>query len=747
MNSIHEINLGPTIPLNTPINTPTSESQQKTTPIPNHQPKQPTKSLFGRMVSWICRGNKGPPIEELEQDFNRELSKARDRIERQQFLGELSVDQQKEKQELFENTRNVVDSFLEGVQEVIAKPEELKSFFNDILPKDILENDGFFKSCLESEIFKLDTTKSEIIKTTSSGAFLIYKSKMINKAEKLCQELIEKIPVEQPVPEKLNNWKLSIEKQKKALKESSKIFGLSATKTILSVSKTLYKKFPIAALASSGKNITSSLGLSAGSLGIILSSIFLRKTEKDVATYSDWKNAFTEKLDQNRLGFIDVLDSSITAGKSTKETTQGKLLAFQITKTQKSTQELIKKRERAKKLKVKELVEKWKGMEAQEFTEFVEKLKKYKEKIPEIKNHNAIASKLKLANYGVKNLNIEELKAIGSTASGEMTHQEQLRTTEAYDSAMEALNRAKKENINELLEMHPEINNLLNLYVDHLETLEITTKSALRQMIKNKHELEHTFMRFKLWKSRIKFAVLTASVIATTVLTIFGMAGLPIAAASVIFLAFSLKGYIADFSLFLTGSVITLKYRKNAYSWAHWRNELALEPKYLMRTFYELKGASLRTKRDALADVVNKVLNSNEDPSKALTDWGKARDAFVNSEDKLEHSKKNIEQIEQTLRETAWKDFSLYADLPSPEDTFKTLDELQTHLGELADCNFSSIDQDTQDFLKIQLNLDLKTIGKDHNKISETIKNFHTRQDDDLISWIKNQNAVYRPEQ
>ena len=79
---------------------------------------------------------------------------------------------------------------------------------------------------------------------------------------------------------------------------------------------------------------------------------------------------------------------------------------------------------------------------------------------------------------------------------------------------------------------------LLRFYIDHQETIENTTKNALKEMVSKKFEIETRFINFKLTRSSLAFSLATISLTVGCTLAVIGLLTSPVGGAGLILFNF-----------------------------------------------------------------------------------------------------------------------------------------------------------------------------------------------------------------
>ncbi len=288
---------------------------------------------------------------------------------------------------------------------------------------------------------------------------------------------------------------------------------------------------------------------------------------------------------------------------------------------------------------------------------------------------------------------------------------------------------------------------LLQFYVDHQETIENTTKNALKEMVQKKHAIESRFIQFKLNKSRIQFSIATIALVISVTLTILGLVSLPFGGAALILLGISLGSSLISLGFLGAGFYQAYREKPNATK--------TLSPRFQLKmTWAKLRTAietyAHQSKEKKLLEVakvlyklqmLKKTNEQNEkDYQKALADYVKAKEAFTESQKKMNKWSKRLKKLEDHLAKKSWQDFARQAALQINSKP-AAFDSLQAFQKAFEACDFRLLNEETKHLLEVQLGLDLEhlqaQVNKDPESIKDTLREFFVLGDTELVSFIK----------
>jgi hypothetical protein len=295
--------------------------------------------------------------------------------------------------------------------------------------------------------------------------------------------------------------------------------------------------------------------------------------------------------------------------------------------------------------------------------------------------------------------------------------------------------------------------NLLRSYIDHQETLEHATKTALKQMVQQKHAIESHLLNFQLTTSRIQFSVAIISLTISLTLAIFGILSLPVGGAGIILLIASVGSTAISLGLLGASYWQSSYYKPNIsqistlFFKAHMVGTKLINS---IQIYFHQAKEKKRLETTKILYQLHFLKNEEEKASeeyqqayqKALINYNKAKLDFENSQEKVKHWSEKLNQLETTLNKEAWQDFAQHASLQIAENP-QAFDTLQAFQEALQECDLRLLSPETQTLLKLQLGLDLEAlqaqISKDKEAIKNTLREFFAMEGTDLLAFIRSQ--------
>ena len=302
------------------------------------------------------------------------------------------------------------------------------------------------------------------------------------------------------------------------------------------------------------------------------------------------------------------------------------------------------------------------------------------------------------------------------------------------------------------LEEREHLDELLHSYADHQETIELTTKNALKAMIQKKHEVEERFVNFNFMSSWTSLAAAVVTLTLTATLAILALLSLQVGGVGVILLALTYGSLFIDLGLW--GASYALAYREkpnvtHLLSLQYQANRMWTGLRASVSKYY------LLAKERKLLDVA-KVLyhlqhlkqknnSAGSDYQKALQEYQKAKKEFEECQDNTDRWKDQLERLETAINEKSWQDFVEQASLKMSKDSlmFDTLRALQEALQA---CDLKLLSQETKQLLNVQLGIDLKALQEklsaEPDTIRDALQGFFILDDDAFMDFIKEQKAL-----
>lgn len=300
----------------------------------------------------------------------------------------------------------------------------------------------------------------------------------------------------------------------------------------------------------------------------------------------------------------------------------------------------------------------------------------------------------------------------------------------------------------------PEGLGLIRFYVDHQETIELTVKNALREMIDKKHGVEEGVLHYNMITTGINFSFDTLTLILTVGLAIAGLATLPVGGIGFVLLGLSIGTTV------VSGALILEKIRrayclKPATFMACLRDGIPTSIMFakLQLAVRNFINHSKEQKLRKIAKVLQTLHLSSMDKNdprylKAYADYKQAKAHFEESQAKAKTWTKQLNTLQNTLRQKGWEDFVSQASLQMHKEP-EVFDTLRSLNNALQEANFSLLSEETKILFENHLGIDLKALQiqfeKDPEAIKSALQNFFVLDDSKLLSFISTQQDRMNP--
>lgn len=283
---------------------------------------------------------------------------------------------------------------------------------------------------------------------------------------------------------------------------------------------------------------------------------------------------------------------------------------------------------------------------------------------------------------------------------------------------------------------------LLRPYVDHQETLEITTKNALKGIVNRKHEIEGLFVKFKLVAAKLLFAFVTLSLISGAIALALTPAG-PVVYFT---MAITIGLYASGFGSMAIGYRMSKKYRSSG---AGLFESLSLKFQSLYASIKEYQLLSKQRKLVEMAKNISQLVpqSRSKEYQQSIKNYKKAEEELLENFQQVEEWQRKVKTLENKLADRAWDDFVKHAQLSSKKDPTE-FDTIRALKEALEKCDFSLFSPETTHFFEEQLGIDLtkmkKEMQKDPDALTRGLKHFINLDETRMNYFIKHQQAHQR---
>lgn len=751
--------------------------------IPVENGKKPTQFL--PIASYIVSNAKPeslPPItkkspiqDNLLLELKQILNLREEKIERE--LQDL------ESQELHQDT---IDDLLKieswGYSLTSSVNKKLKfgiEFLKRVFPEGIFDQIPSLQKAVQlKDLASLGTNFLTAIDAGTQGLALICKSKILIKSKELLkeikakhaqdlaqtdssQQISKKSPEQQAFLEAkqkkiqkiLDEWELQIQLEEQQLEEDKGQFQLNTASYSLNLLTAPIEYLSIDSFVSKPLKLANSfISWIAAGLDIVSSVFTLKKTTENIDQFNQWKESFKNWQDEHL--------------PKVKISERGK---FQKNNFIDASKNLLIKRQVLMEKKITELMPR--------FSSFQTKIQDFKKPqfIKEVRALRQILENPRCTPHEIE----ERFQAYGFFQPAMAVQNQQLlaafeqfknaKLSQTPDSvaAVSESQQNLMDQLNQWMDHPTAMNqqfqqwfrgeskeNLLRSYLDHQETVEHLTKNALKQMVNQKHDLESSFLDFKLKSFKIYLSIAVLVVTLNITIKVLGLLTLPMGGLGVLLLILSNGSFIVNLGLCAAGG----------YQASHYRPYSAqlLSISFLMKmAMAKLKTsiqAYLHQAKDKKLIETAKILyalhstsiptssqkKTSPEYQKALANYKKAKAEFQQSQDKFNEWSKKVNELETRVAKEGWKDFAQYASLKT-SDQAADFDTLRAFQKAIEACDLSLLSDETRQLLEVQLGVDLDTLQVQMNQNPEEIKNtlqkFFALDDAGLVKFINHQKA------
>lgn len=287
--------------------------------------------------------------------------------------------------------------------------------------------------------------------------------------------------------------------------------------------------------------------------------------------------------------------------------------------------------------------------------------------------------------------------------------------------------------------------NVLRSYIDHQETIELTTKNALREVIENKHVLESKFIKFNLFTSTVSMNVALVCLAISISLAILGAVTLPFGGIGVLLLITGAGPAALSLTFLFASLAFSLHERPKTTKAMLTGLNTKISWNSLNKTISSYRHQSKVKKLKEEAKILRELHKGDRNDhvyKKAFTNYQKAKADVKESEEKVKKWTEKLTMHQTELATKGWQDFIHHAALVRSEDS-QSFDSLIAFRDALSKCNLELLSDETKFLIQTCLGIDLPTLQKDLDKypqaIQEALKSFASLKEDDFVDFIRKQ--------
>lgn len=332
---------------------------------------------------------------------------------------------------------------------------------------------------------------------------------------------------------------------------------------------------------------------------------------------------------------------------------------------------------------------------------------------------------------------------------------------------------------------HTEINTrdaLIELYIDHHQTIETTVKHSLREVVDHKLKIESDFVKLSLIESKAAFGAATTCAFISLGLLIAGLITLPLGGAGAVLILAAGAPTAVSVGFFIAGLVLSFRKKPKTTLELYKGLNSKLLFNRLMKGIRNARAHSKAKKvkaQEALITALREryklaiegtdlaaIQKAAQEVEKAVISLQNANEKLIEAERKAARWTEKVADLEQKLGVFAWQDFaknaslmiggtrnmSDYADeirnLPIKDSTLQRLesfDSLTAFREALMQGDLDLISDETRYLLESQLGMDIKALQKmikeNPNLIELALQKFSGINQDEVVRFIERQRA------
>lgn len=629
-------------------------------------------------------------------------------------------------------------------------------FLGKVLPRSILEEIPSAQKWRElGSIASLGAILLSSLDIGAQGVALICKHKILQESKKFLKEYkasyaqqlatpqaefmtggMLKAKKQKKIQKAIDKWELQIAIEEQVLKKEKLQFSLRITSHTLTLVTTPFAYVPQELLHQSLKTFLAGMSWTLSGIGILGQAVELNQTNKENKILNEWMESY-QKWQAEHLPRFEITEKGAKrVGFAPRQT-----VIFTDYEHESALFAAIKTNPLSARAKLKEC-----GVELPSTMtkkgELLTYLKSHPDHIQKYIHFQRQLESLNAVIYTSENL-LEKRKAVMEKKVlllkprfNSIEPQIRERQKQAFVRDMQLKETLPTDAIDQHFEKGFEtqkkenLDGLIRDYIDHQETIEQTTKGALKQMVQQKHELESRFQKLKLTQSKVLFSISAISFTASAAFAILGLLSFPVGGAGVVLLALSIGSITLSTGFFTAGYIQSM----------HYKPQMAKEITFsfqIKMAWTKLRAAiasySHQSKEKKLVEVAKILQHLHQSPTKesnksispeyqkALADYQQAKFNFAESQKQVEDWTRRLKKFESQINEAGWKDFSQYADLPigKKEDLFDTLTAFQAAFQA---CDLRLLNAETRNLLEMQLGINLESLQVQMKKDPEGIK-------------------------
>lgn len=290
------------------------------------------------------------------------------------------------------------------------------------------------------------------------------------------------------------------------------------------------------------------------------------------------------------------------------------------------------------------------------------------------------------------------------------------------------------------------IDKMIASYIDHQETIENTTKNALKQMVSEKHEIEGRFTGFNKTLSTVNLVFATITLITSVALGILGLLTIPVGGAGLLLLGISVASTLCAFSSLGLSYLFSRKEKPNltkTLSFYFLIRSAVLRLRSAITTYqHQLKERKILKISSTIIELIKTGQEDTRAHRDAIADYQKFKKEFEESHLEVKKWKAKVETLDKQIADASWQDVALQSHLKINSDS-EQFDSLRAFQEAFEQCDLELLSDETKNLLQTHLGINLNSlqfnIKNNPVMIQEMLKNFFNMNSNDLVTFIRNQ--------
>lgn len=281
----------------------------------------------------------------------------------------------------------------------------------------------------------------------------------------------------------------------------------------------------------------------------------------------------------------------------------------------------------------------------------------------------------------------------------------------------------------------------LALHIDRKATIDSAVKNSLKNLIGNKLTIEKKFLRFNLKSAALNYGPTAIAFTASVGFSILGLMGAPIAGAATVLLFIGLGSTLMSLALIGAGYGLAFKLRPGDTVAGFKGMPIKVLVNNIIfglkRYKHNSRVKSLQKTASAIDVLIKQAKNEKgvqKNYEKLVEKFKKNSEEVKKSEEKLKKWETAVQALRRKSQQTAWEDFSKIVGFDSKEEGY-----LKMLAEGLEEMDAATISPELKRMLKVQLGFNPMSVKP--GQTEDSIRKFFSKQDQQLVSFIRKQSA------